>query len=361
MRLNTYILIVGILGWCCFAGASYGPMPPSTLIAESEIIAIGRISVKDGLLSFTADSALKGSIDEKTYSLLFPEYVPNFEKKVLLEKLASTDLQRTIVLGKTGRDQKPSILLINSIFSIWPKGLGATIDNVSFDDSKDLVDSVMRYESVKNNPEKLLNELFSDISHSRFLPVVEYSQNRLADIFGQGSIEARKQVLAVAFARFLSGRNGSQTFNNQIFLDVSDSLPQTLAVPWLINIAKSKSNIAETAFRKVSANFRTRRLISGEPTGIDQIESIFNEQRLRFLEYDFKAALAMLDSNYEVVRNNSSILLGRLLGISEKTLVRELAAGKSISETREFWQKAFLNRSEAIEKGRMKNQTEKND
>jgi len=346
MRITAYIFIFGIFWWCFPVGASYGPMPPSTLITESEIIAVGGVELKGTQLTFAVDNVLKGNIKTSEINyLLFPEYVPNFERKVLLEKLAGTDLKRTIVLGRLSKDNNHSILLINSIFSIWPQGLDSIIGNISFEESKALIESVIHYESVKNDLDKLINELIFDIYRNNFVSVVEYSNNRLADDIGGGSRAIRKQILAVAFARFLARENNFQSPDNQVFLEISDSLPQTLAVPWLIDIAKSKTTSANTAFSKVVSNFRTRRFLSDKTVGIEQITSIYSEQREKFLDYDFKDALTMLNSDHEIIRDNSGVLLGKLLGLPEKSIAKELSTRKSIQELRDFWQKKFVTRS----------------
>jgi hypothetical protein len=340
MRKKVYLLIFVIFWWYSSVGASYAPMPPSILITESEIIAVGRVTVKDTLLTITVENALKGNVKVgDSYSLLFPEYVPYFEKKLYLEKFAGTAPQKTIVLGRLSRDQNHSMLLINSIFSLWPQGLDSTVGSISFDESKDLVEFVIRYENLKNDPDKLINELFYDISRGRFISAVGYSQNRLQDVFTGRGGSIRKQILGVAFSKFLNEESGFQGSNNEVFLNVSDSLPQTLAIPWLINIAKSKSTISDTAISKLIANFRTRHLVSSESIGIDEIALIFNQQRQQFLDYDFKQALEMLNSEYQAVRANSVILLGKLLGLSQKAIEEGLSRKKTVIEIRDFWQK----------------------
>jgi hypothetical protein len=306
------------------------------------MVAVGKISVTADTVRFMVDRDLKvGSTTLGTLRLVFPEYVPLFEKKSFLQKLADPSLGPCIVLGRP--DGAGAAVLTNSIFSVWPLGLNYPSGHVSLEEAKDLVSSVLRYDRAKQAPDALLAELFSDLSRKHVLSVVEYAREEVSRVVPDGGT-VRWQILGIAFAEFLASGGNSPEAERQRFFDESDLLPQALALPWLIDLARSSSADAGAALAKINAAFRTRHLVSDHVADLGELQRVFDDQRRALFAYDFQKALAMIDSQYEIVRDASRILLARLLTISDAQAEAELSKKSSPDEIRAYWRDEYARR-----------------
>ena len=307
---------------------------PAEMIAQSDLIVEGRLTIRVDTVELEIDEVIKGSAGKwKRLKLTYEHSNLDFNLSQVLYQRGSDSV---MVLGRLD-DRTGTLILPWLDGSIWPREMSSVVSApVTLKSAHALVAGSARLEKAANaGPKELVSELIEGVEDpDRRILVLSFLDVQLDEYLAER--EQRRALLLVIGGQLLKLRPMDAETVDSV-ARISPMLPPSVALDYLMEAAHSEEpRIAQTAYARVRSVLRARELIErDEAHEIDDLatmEGIVARELPGLRVEDAQEALLLFDSPQLEVRARASDVVASILGEEVPH-----AAPLNLVDARAFW------------------------